>query len=482
MNLYQFNYIVIVSLLVLFSGCSGALDETVYSSLAANNFFKNASDVESLLNSAYASEQDRSDVLRDRLLMSEITSGIMYDRQGGVEAQARPFELFTWDATHPYFLSAWTKNYIAIYRANLILDKVPAIDMDEQRKEQILMEARFIRANAYVRLDDLFGQVPLITTSEISIKNQPSRPSEEEFNAFVENEFIETAKILPVKALNYGRGTRGAALAQLTKFYINNKKWQNTVDAARSVIDLGVYGLFESVNRTDLFDPLNEQNNEFIYVRINITNQLGENYIGHAAPPGYKWKGNTKTNYATQFKMKTWFYESFDPEDERRGTFLTEYENTDGQIIQLGEDDIRSFKYQEDLPASEAGSGNDIPLIRYADILLSLAEALNEINGPNRESVDLINQVRAKAKVNPRKLEDYTTKESLRDDIFRERSWEFFSEGHLRTDLIRKGTFIQQAKDRGVQAVRDYHVLFPLPLTELNLNPTLKQQQNPGYN
>lgn len=459
----------------LFNGCS--LDETVYSSLGESNYFKNESDAEALLNSAYAPEQRRS--FRNYLIMAEIPAGVFYDRNGGLEALAKPFELFTWDATHEFFSSAWQTHYQTVYCSNLILDQVPAINMDENIKEQILAEARFLRASAYVILDDLFGPVPLILTSNTSATDKPSRPSEEEFNSFIETEFRAVSKILPATPRNYGRATKGAALSQLTKFYLNNKKWKESAETAKEVIDLGIYALYDSPHRTDLFDPLNEVNSEFIYIRPNLANSYGTNFIGHVAPPSYKWKGNTKENYATQFKTYTSFYNSFEEGDERRDAFITQYENLSGQIVQLGKDDIRNFKFQEDLTASGANSGNDYPVIRYADILLSRAEALNELSGPNEESVGLINQVRLKAKIKPLLLQNYSSTKELRDAIFQERGWEFFSEELRCQDLIRQGVFIQQAKDRGIVAVKDYHVLYPIPLSEINLNPNLKQ--NEGY-
>lgn len=465
------------TVLLLSSCANSVLDESVYSSLGESNYFKTASDAEALLNSAYSSEQRRG--ARNYIIMSDIPSGIMFDRKGGVEALAKPFELFTWDATHSFFLTAWRTHYLTIYRSNLIIDKVPAIEMDAARRTQIITEARFLRASAYVILDDLFGPVPLIETSNTSKDDKPLRPTEDAFNAYVEKEFSEVAEILPKVSPNYGRATKGASLSQLTKFYLNNKKWQLAANTAQKVTDLGVYGLYTSAKRTDLFDPINEVNNEFIYIRPSISTTLGDNYIGHAAPPDYKWKGKTKTNYATQFKTRTAFYNTFDPNDERRSAIITQYESNSSGLIKLGVDDLRSFKFQEDLVASGDASGNDFPVIRYADIILSRAEALNEISGPTQESIDLINLVREKAKVTPLVLSNFTTKEAFRTAIFKERSWEFFSEELFRQDLIRQGTFIQQAKDRGVAAVKDFHVLYPIPLNEITLNPNLVQ--NDGY-
>ena len=122
--------------------------------------------------------------------------------------------------------------------------------------------------------------------------------------------------------------------------------------------------------------------------------------------------------------------------------------------------------------------GNDFPVVRYADILLSHAEALNELNGPTQEAVDLINQVRAKAGVPLLVLSDFAAKETLRDHILKERGWEFFSEELRRQDLVRHGKFIEYGKSRGKVAF-DYQVLYPIPQSEIDRNSNL--EQNDGY-
>lgn len=473
------SYYILLLLLsfTLWSCGKAGLEEDVYSSLGVSNYFKNADDAEAILNATYASEQRRG--FRDYFIMAEVTTGTIYDRAGGLEALAKSFETFSWNATHSFFSGVWARHYNTIYRANLVLDKVPAIDFDETRKKEILAEATFLRASAYVILKDHFGPVPIITSSNTSADDRPSRPSKEEFDKFVTDDFKVAAEVLPVSA-DRGRATKGAAFAQLAKYYLNNKDWTNAADYAQKVIDLNVYQLFSgSDDRSELFNPLNENNSEFIYIRPRLAVAgLGDNYISHAAPPSYKWTGGIKENYATQFKTYSIFYNSFAANDTRKNAFITQYYNTSGTLVQLGTDDIRNFKFKEDLTATGANSGNDFPVIRYADILLTRAEALNELNGPNPESISLINEVRAKAGIALLDLNDYEGKELLRTAIFRERSWEFVAEELHRQDQIREGVYIQLAKNRGV-AAQDFQVLFPIPQSEIDKNSNLTQ--NDGY-
>lgn len=461
-------------------GCQNALDEEVYSQFGPSNFFKNAGDAESLLNSAYAAEQKQgTDGFRNIMLMAEVNTDLLIVREGGLRGLAQPLEDFTWNASHEFFSTAWTRYYNAIFRANLVIDEVPAIPMDEARKAVIIGEARFLRVSGYLSLYDLFGPTPLITTSRISSADRPARATQEEFVKFITEELNGAAELLPARQTQYGRATKGAALAFLTKFYLNIKDWSKTIESALRVENLGVYDLFNGASRTDLFKLESESNSEFIYVRPHIPQPgLGTNYLGHVAPPNYKFKGAAKTNYATQLKTLSAFYNSFDPADQRLNSFITSYENTNGQIVTLGVDDARSFKFPEDLPATGADMGNDFPVVRYADILLSHAEALNEVNGPTQEAVDFINAVRTKAGVPALSLGDFGTKELLRAHILKERGWEFFSEELRRQDLVRHGKFIEYGRNRGKTAF-DYQVLYPIPQSEIDRNPSLKQ--NDGY-
>lgn len=459
--------------------CDNLLEEEVFSELGSSNFFNNAEDAEALLNATYAISQGYRDQLRDYLTFGESPTDIFIERAGAINTFMQPAEDFTWDATHPWLLGLWDRYYSAIYRANTVLEQVPNINMDEDRKQQILAEARFLRAFNYFYLYDLFGPTPLILTSETSVDDRPARAPEEEFVQFVEDEFLAVSEILPATQTQYPRATSGAALGFLTKFYLNNKKWQQAAETAKKIIDSNTYAIFQGDNRTDLFALENQMNSEFIFVSPFIPQgAIGNTYLSHAAPPGYQWKFPPKVNFAAQFKIRSAFINTFDPQDERLDAFLFEYLNQAGDTVVLGENDVRSFKYPEDPEGEGDVSGNDYPLLRYADILLSRAEALNELNGPNQESIDLINEVRQAAGVSLLQVSDFSGKEDLRDHILAERGWEFHTEALRRQDLIRHGKFIEMAKARG-KAAFDYHVLFPIPQREIDTNPNLVQ--NEGY-
>src|SRR5690606_32299895 len=106
------------------------------------------------------------DLARDYLTFNEFTTDVAIEREGAINANTQPIENFNFQTSHPWFDFWWERYYSAIYRANTVLDRVPEISMDQNRKEQILAEARFLRAFNYFYLFDLWGPTPIILSSE----------------------------------------------------------------------------------------------------------------------------------------------------------------------------------------------------------------------------------------------------------------------------------------------------------------------------
>ena len=177
--------------------------------------------------------------------------------------------------------------------------------------------------------------------------------------------------------------------------------------------------------------------------------------------------------------MRDGFVESFNPEDDRKQAVIEQYQNRGGNMVDLRTtpDNSRSLKFWDNNQVGNF-SGADFPFIRYADILLSRAEALNEINGPTQEALDLVNEVRTRSIDDPYTMSDAGSTEALRGIILEERGWEFYSEGKRREDLVRHNKFIEFARDRGLNA-SEHQIFFPYPQEEVNANPALEQRE--GY-
>lgn len=478
---FYFIPIVIVAL-AFFTGCDNPLQEKTYTTLGPDDFFKTAEDAEVVLNSVYG-ELRYSDITRDAVTLQEVCTDIHIERSGGIFTFNQPIEEFTWTTSHGWLQNWWERRYRGIYKANTVIDNTPVINMDENRKQEILAEARFLRAFQYYLLYDLFGPVPLITTSETRVSDRPARATEEEIVSFMESELRAASEILPLDPPRgqFGRPTKGAALGALTKLHMMTKNWQEAASTAKEVMDLGVYDLFNEGPRTDLFAPENQRDNEFIFVSVmsdTPDDNTGDGWLSHVVPRGYQWQYPPRQIFAAEYKIRSDFIDTFSPEDERLDAFLFEFVNEDGETIVLGEDNARSLKFPEYPNQGISRSADDFPYLRYADILLLRAEALNELNGPNEESVLLLNMVRDAAGVSTFEVSDFSSIVEFRDFILEERGREFHTEAMRRQDLIRHGKFIQNAIERGKPA-QDFQVLYPIPQTEIERNPNL--EQNPGY-
>lgn len=465
--------------------CDNELDETVYSRLAQSNVFESEEGVQALLYSAYANSSYPAIYLH--ITWDEWPTGLSLQTGGGMN-DAVPMQDFTWTADHG-FLSFihWTPAWNTIRDCNLLLEGIDDSPLENIIKSRIKSEAIFLRAKAYYDLYLLFGPVPLRINNDLPF--ELPRVSEEVMVAFIENEMIAAINGLPesVSDNEYGRLSKWSARAFLDKVYLNTKQWQKSADLGFEIINSNKYSLFPSYE--NLFKVENERNSEYIYVapKTSLERASSMDLFAVTSPPGMKsnvrlgieW-GYSWRSFGNQFRIFDSFYNSFENGDTRRNPIITEYiDDSDNTIQLLGNDDSRSFKFFPDRGAQGAAHGNDFPVVRYADILLSRAEALNELNGPNQESINLINLVRVRANASLLSLSDFASTEELRNHLLDERKWEFYNENQRTADMKRMGKFIEQALARGKTNAKPFHVRFPIPQSAINANPLLIQ--NEGY-
>lgn len=485
---YIYTSVLVISGL-LFAGCKEQLKEEVYSQLDPAALFASANGVERVLFSAYRDAQITDNFGGNVWFQEEWTCDQFWETGGAVNLQAVVMLGFTWDASYPtHWTGLWNNCYYSIRNCNLVLENIDLSPVETTTKERLKAEAKFVRASCYYLLYTLWGPVPL--RLETTGPRELARCTEPEIQTFLEKEFSDVVNLLPnngeISGYQYGRATKGAALGYLTKFYLNTKQWQKCADAAKKLIDLGKYQLWPDY--TTLFSVDNEdKQKEFVWVYPCSTLTPGNEFMNGAYPADYKSTVDgrfpflsNQRNWARMDRLKDSFYNSFDPKDKRKDVIITAYLNSAGKTISLlNQDNTRSFKYTPDPNAVGNSHGNDLAVIRYADILLSRAEALNELNGPSQESLDLIQQVRTRAGLTtPLLLSDFN-KTTLRDRILAERGWEFFGEKLRRQDLIRHGKFVSSALARGIKNADDHHKLFPIPQTEITANPLCLQ--NTGY-
>jgi hypothetical protein len=243
-------------------------------------------------------------------------------------------------------------------------------------------------------------------------------------------------------------------------------------DMAREVVESGKYGLFTSF--ADVFDPKKKNGTEHIFDAQFDKNVVGRESIGM----WLHWPRNIGLGNGLGLYMPSKsLIASFEKTDKRIAvTWKTEYpRQKDGKIIKFPPHIWKFF----DQEAYESGNipkaSNNFPIIRYAEVLLILAEAENEISGPTAAAYDAINQVRTRAGI---AALQGLSQDDFRNAVYLERRHEFVAECKKWFDLIRTGRFIQAMTDDG-KIVSDKYKLFPIPQREMDINNLL--EQNPLY-
>lgn len=475
---------IIIFFTTLFSCQKDFLKENVYTQYDVNSFLNTESGLNSVLMAAYSQMRTGFYSNATLFLTNELPGDIMWEWGGGFEAQSVPYMTFNWNSQTSELNGLWNVYYKSISNANTLLDYIDNVTAIPPAKiKGAIAEAKFIRAISYFQLWTLFGSVPIIKTT-LEVDLTPSKAAEEELVNFIA-ESLESASVdLPVKQDLWGKATKGASLALLGRFYLHLHQWQKAADIAKEVMDLSGYALFQGELK-NMFAVQNNRNIEMVYAlsSSNTVSGGGLPYMAYAFPPAYPVQPNWE-NFGAQICINNNFYLSYDPIDKRIGWFLTHYRDVGGIEHNLLETNslgraVRCFKFVPDPNGKGTDMGNDLPVIRYAEVLLNRSEALNELNGPNEESIDLLNEIRKRAGVVLYNLSDFSTKESLRSAILKERGWEFVGEGLRRMDLIRHGELISMALARGVTNAKDYMIKFPIPQPQIDVNPNL--QQNEGY-
>lgn len=477
MKSYTLNIILALSFLGM-TACEKALEEEIYSELAPSTLFTTEDGISSVLNAAY-SYAHRSGVVETwaPFFMGGMPAGSIWGAGGSIESLWVALYNFTWDSNHGQIVSQWNVYFSAILNANIVLDNIDSDAFSDEFKQLTVAEINFIRGWSYSELYNLFGPPPLYT----SATDDPLQPraSESEIQSFIEQELNAAIAGLPAESSAYGRVSKGTAMGVLCKYYMNTRQWQEAADMAEDIMDLNKYSLVP--NYTDVFSLANEGNPEMIWA---LTKDASTNSASHwvnalVFPPDYPRPYPNNGVFAARTYLYDDFVNSFEATDTRPGLIVTSYVSTStGLVVEgLGNDQSFPYKYEFDPNSVGVPSGNDVPIVRFADILLSRAEALNELSGPSQEVIDLINEVRLRANVTALSLAGYS-QESLRDAILQERAWEFFFESKRREDLIRQGRFISEAVARGKNA-QAFHVLFPIPQYDMDANSLLVQ--NEGY-
>lgn len=477
------------------TGCQ--LDETPYSAIFTDTFYKTAGDAEAAITAVYG---DLAELYAGpaALMVPDFSADQVYPR--AVVAR-NTYTLFTYDPAYSAAVSfnrtnespnhLWRFSYTGIERANWVIERVPEMAMDAKRRDEIVGEAYFLRAFFHWMLTKNFGDVPVKTQASTSLDNAiVGKSPRADVYKQIFADLDEAVRRLPSfsAALVKGRASKEAAQGLYAKAALYAENYTVALQQAQAVVASGKHRLLTDVR--DVYNPAKEDEaraeNMFAFESGRISPGRTSQIMGLYGPPNSAGRDYGNSTFGSIFAYPS-FYSSFDPADKRRLLLDTTYVNRSGatvpqrSITPITPRGILVKKYQD--PNSVGGNHeNNIPILRYADALLIVAEAEAQQNGPTPLAYGFINQVRTRAGLP--NLTAGLSKDAFIAAVLQERSWELFAEGDRWYDLTRTNTFLQVIPKavNDVYPVRNpqaKHRYFPIPQDEINANTQV--QQNPDW-
>ena len=472
----KYKLILFLSTALLSVACTDSFfDLEPSSSVPTDKVYKTAEDFNVAVIGCYSKLQTQvsyftecCEYRSDNLTLSAPTAGTQDRYEGEPRCVVIPEDIdqFADKASNGILEAAWANFNNGVYRCNLVLDRIDEANFDATLKKQYKGEALFIRALTYFNMYRLWGGIPM-TNKVVTVAEalKIGRSSDQQVYDFLVGDLnqVINENMLPSSytSADMGRVTSGAAMALLGKIYLTFHKWTE----ARNVLSqlVGRYSLMTTPEQ--VFDVNNKMNDEIIFaVRFNKDVE-GE---GH----GYWFSIINLTDDTNQTKSLKECYKDGD----KRKNLITYVKVEDKVCVMNKFKDVKSATYNT--------VGNDQIILRYADVLLMYAEALNEIsysNLQNSEAMVALNAVHTRAGLSPLQITELPDQDSFRKAIMLERQQEFPYEGQRWFDLVRMGGAKEAMKAEG-HIIQDYQFLYPIPKTELErINNTELLWQNTGY-
>lgn len=495
-----------IALLLSFitTGCSDFLDEQDPSNLTAESYYTRPEHAEAAVNAIYHNLRfmtNGTGIFAHNFQMLEAVTGTAGTETGQNQDLNNLLGL-AYNGENLFIRQWWNSLYSGIANANLAIQKIPGITMDEELKMRYMAEAQFLRALHYFWLVRLWGDVPLLTepVDASSPELYPERSPQENVYELIVND-LTTAEMADLQWMDQsGRVSLGAVKTLLAKVYLTmaghplnlgSEYYQLSADKAKEVIDNGSFSLFD--NYDDLHSRDTKNMGEHIFM-VQFAAGVVDNPIQEELLPNFKEISALDTEVGSTVPTEE-FYNSYAPGDRRiqeQEFFYTQYyHGGSGELKDLEAPYI--FKHFDRIANGYEGvegtrqAGLNWPLFRYAEVLLVYAEAQNEVAGPSVDVYDAVNGIRERANLLPLLA---LTQDQLREAIWKERWHELCYENKTWFDMVRLRKVFNSATFQFDDfaghtfttgpALQEKHLLFPLPTAEMQNNPNLTPQ-NPGY-
>lgn len=533
-NKYFISYLIIAGIFLV-SCKKNFLDKTPLNFVTPDTYVTNETQAQNLLNGVYNKLNfggSTSAYQRVQSLYIDCMTDNVYNRSAWEDATDFARGQVTQDNSRVGW--KWSENYQGISRANEFLSVITKAKVVSDKIPRYIAEAKFLRAWYYNDLVTFFGDVPLILEVGNLANGQPKRTSKADVVIQILKDLDEATPDLPLTyavANDGGRITKGAALSLKARVLLYNSRWQEAAVAAKACMDLGVYSLYPDYG--GLFKEENESavtNSEAI-LQVYYTPKVDPSFNGFLA----WWPSYLPTlQLVNSYYMANGLpitdpqsgYDNSNPFMGRDPRFQASIYYPGSQIRSaliglpnfvemphylLGGSGFQPKKFTSETAVDmDQGRGLNRLFIRYAEVLLTYAEAQNEAVGPDATVYAAIDQLRQRAGMKTlTNAMPGLSKDNMREEIRNERRVEFAFEGLRWADIMRwkiapqvmvdalgydgnffkiypgdyKGTtadwqYVTKIIDyRSFNPARDY--LWPIPRTEVNANKNMVQ--NPGY-
>lgn len=482
--------------LALFTFAAGGctkdfLDVKPQGQINAENFFQTAEHAVWATNAVYNQLRAWDVISFPFISMTDIVSDDAVKGSTPADSERlNTFDNYTYGPSFPEEIQlAWRGYYRGVFRANVAIEGIPKIEMNETLKNRLIAECKFLRAHYYFYLVRWYGDIPLVTRplTESEFYTQVRAPKAQVYDLIIQD-LKDAIEVLPEKsqypAADLGRVTKGSARGILAKVYLTIGDFVNAEKYALEVINSNQYALLPQYNR--IFLPEGQNSSESVF-EIQAT-ALEASYAGATAwnmiqgvrgTPNLGWGFNQPSDDLIAA------YESGDPRRDATILYVGEV-LPDGSAVVQDNPEMVNERYNQKAwtpnhPLFQDNGPSNIRILRYADVLLMAAEALNENNKP-AEALTYINLVRTRARgtrpitvVPPLTITD---KMLLRQAIWRERRVELAMEQHRWFELVRTGQAAAKLAPLGFVAGKNE--LFPIPQSEIDLSEG-GLMQNPMY-
>ncbi|WP_338876988.1 RagB/SusD family nutrient uptake outer membrane protein [Spirosoma sp. SC4-14] len=475
------NLLALLLFTATLTSCQDFLNLKPEYQISDQSFYQNQNDFETALVGVYSTLRGLYST-SNILYLTELTTDNTEIQWSSPSADEMQMDQNAITATNAYVRSVWSVCLYTISQSTTILNRIDAVNFDQASKDRIKGEAQFLRAFSYFYLVRLFGNVPIAnqtftSPAQVAAADLTLKSSEEAYQLILSD--LTSAETLLPTALNTTktRVSQMTAKTLLGKVYLTRKNYDLAAAKLKEVIDSKQYSLLADYKTLVTNGNIN-LTETVLEVDYLSGQSLGNNYSALFTPAITSmaiFPNNLQG--AGRIVPTLDLINSYEPGDARKAISVN-----DSVTLIGGKKSYSRYGLKfVDFKATDLSDGSvTFTILRFADVLLMYAEVLNE-QGKTSEALPYLNQIRQRAKLAALSALSQT---DMRLALERERRIEFLYEGHRWFDLVRTGRaqtvlnahFASQKLNFSVQ---EFELLFPIPQTEIDLNPALKQ--NPGY-